>query len=1084
MPACRVAPPPDVPSPPVRVGPARATPSQRLSQGQQQYLPLALPSPAPPYVSPNSPLGIFGSYMAMNQRLWILLSLCIVASALALHPSAFAPPAALAEPSRLTPPNQLSSTECNGLDLLVIIDQSDSMGTTDAEAFRVVATRNIIHLLGFNRLHSCPDVVHRVGVLSFGDGAEAGDGSTIDLPFTEIAPNSVEQWRDERLPLEEQIQAKELGATDFATAFATGKRMFNGLGPLPGTRKQAIILLTDGSPCVSELGCPGSFAPGSYLQRLRSQIEQDFPFQEGVGTYIWVVAMRDRNQGYLADRIGPPISATMGDYWAGIANSHGGALEVLSRNRNEIPLRFHQSILSRLLVTGNLNLLECGPHSIQPYTERVNLLFYKNDPSLVVTISHRVGETEVLLQNGQSSHPDLISIRDYTDDEFIERYEIYRPDPGVWVIAARDCGDEVVEILQETIQPRITLIEPEAPVRLVDGSDALASPSPLIYQITESGNGQAYPEHPNYPLSVQVTISDPKGITTTLALQPDDAQAATYRSEEPLPANELGEHRVALVGQTRSVEGTPLVIFNTESIYSVYTEIRDFDFQLIQPLPDGVAPLNQPGEETALPLQVSLRLVDLAGNLLDPTRVFSDSAESWFALTLRGEQQQQALTASVRPDPTNPGHIVAIFDGATTEGSYTLEASMTGQHRADRYRPLRDRATFAFRRVRSEFFDLAIVSPQADTEQSLNRVEGGSDLLLPVTVQVQVVDQAGNPLDPADIFPDPMQALQATLYGPSQSNLGTVPLVPDSTAPGTFTAELPGEDREGVHRLQVDLIGTPPQGRYQPLIATRSVNFERVRTQPFTFRIVAPTEGQELMLHQSGQGCIAGAQVWPGLEVEMDQNPHQVLASAPITPTARLIAPNGAVEEIALEIVERPDGPRVVGMAQSIPALSGKHSFEVTFGPQSVNARFAPLTSTHQVAFARNDTLVTSPTACRAGAGALGLLTLALLGLIAWLSIGGPTGTLALVDGSGNPVAGPWKLSPFPRFQKKRSNQLAALGIKELSIRRADPIDPEAPRAISVEARNSAGEIFIPGMLLDSSPYPQPFVDGAEIRYE
>ena len=314
---------------------------------------------------------------------------------------------AAAAPSLVSPPIQgisTQSSDCNGLDIVLLIDQSGSMGgvkgvaPNDPDNFRIDSAKQVLEQLGQNRLYFCTNAIHRLAVISFGDGPNKGDGWEMDLPFTVIDPDPAagpQAWQTTADELKKAIVPKSLGTTDFAAAFAQAKRMLDELGSIGNLpRKKSLILLTDGGPCVEELGCKSSsntFAPTPYLRDLRDQINNDFPFTDGAGYYLWVVAMQARGAKYLEGKF---ESGTLADYWAALAQARGGDLVRLSRNQEEIPATFFTILVS---VLGNkAEVVDCGPNYIDPYTETVIYTFFKGQSDIVVKLEHKYADGTLL----------------------------------------------------------------------------------------------------------------------------------------------------------------------------------------------------------------------------------------------------------------------------------------------------------------------------------------------------------------------------------------------------------------------------------------------------------------------------------------------------------------------------------------------------------------------------------------------------------------------------------------------------------------------------------------------------------------
>lgn len=1003
---------------------------------------------------------------------------------------------------------------CQALDLVLIIDQSDSMsprnnGTgSDPENLRIESAHEVIHQLGDNRLYSCPEVIHRIGVVSFGDGPQPNDGVEIDLPFTEIkpAPNEpLSNWQKERRELIRQVRAKKLGSTDFATAFVAAKEMFNQLDSLGTTpRKRAVILIVDGGPCVRELGCvvpDSTFVVNDYMEQVKNILEADYPFNEEEQYYLSIVAMPSGIE-YLSLYLSR-FDQTLGQFWHAMATARGGSLLILSPNRRDIPSTFFD-ILNDLIGGGDVQLLDCASRYIEPYSERVIFTVFKEEPELTVAIEHQLNDGSIVtlqdgsivpLEDGTANQADLIQISEYSASNHIEHYVIYRPDPGLWRVTSDNCNQ--LQIYRETIIPQIVLASPREALDLYEVEPFYDPnlPAYLTYQLRERSTNDLFDQNPQYPLDIKVTLISPTEQTSTQTLSL--TEEATYQSNEPLPVGELGTYQILLTGQTRRADPSSNVPLQIDSeaaaSYKVRTDIIPFDFEVLNPPPNGVIPLNEPGSDEILPVEVTLRLIDEGEQILVPGRIFSKESTDWFEVTLRDEQEAIA-SILLRADPTDPNLLTAKFEDVRAEGAYTLQVNMIGTFRPDRFLAIREEGQVSFTRTRTEYFDLQIIEPQEAAEQSLNEVGDGESRLIPFTVKVNLVDIEGTLLNPADVFLDTTNpALKASLYGPDNTAIATTELQSDTNPEEAshFSAQFPGQEMAGDYRIEVELADTPTQLRYYPFMTTQDVQFSRVRTEPFDFQILQPSPNAVLPIHQSGTGCVVGQQAYPSFVLQLTDQAGQPLSNlqsilksdSPLI--ANLTAPDGQVQEVELQITEGANGPELIGVADKISNLRGDYRFEMVFGGKNVNPRFAPLEPQREITISRRDNLLTNPTLCRGAAGLTAITILALLTYAAWLMVGGPVGTLMIVnpDDHEEILAGPWQLRPNPRFQTKRSEQLEELGILELRLARVKPASPEGTRAIKVAATDAKGYRTLP-VFLEPGETPKKLMRDRAVKYE
>lgn len=739
------------------------------------------------------------------------------------------------------PSGALSGSEnCNGLDIVVLVDQSASMGgepgtaANDPENFRIDAAREIIFRLGENRLYFCPNVIHRAAILSFGDGIET------NLNFTEITPDPQADfafWKEQRQRLTEGIKPMNLGGTDFITAFLKAKEWFAGLPDIENN-KRAIILLTDGGPCPKRLGCvrgaENGFKIGLYLEDLKEQIEQDFPFEEGKGYYIWVVAMHDLGSDYLNQYIGGNIKKKLGEWWQqDIAQTHGGDLIKLSKNREDIPATFF-TILQQVLGTGDVGLLDCGSHFIKPYMDKAIFIFFKGRGQTGVSIEHTLADgTNIVIRNGKVTPP-RIAIADYLADGHIERYVISKPDAGMWTLTADDC--EGVRIYQESITAKISMVQPSAPVLLYEDQPLYnpGAPEYLVYRVEERGTGAWFPEDPRYPLTIHAQITSPVGSTYMLTLS--SIGNGQYKSSSPILVNEVGKYTISLVG---IAENAGQIFSIRGGNYEVYVEIKPFNLVVAAPRKDEIIPLNEPGTRKTLPVQTRLHLLDNNGQKLDPKRVFTDT-EKAIEVTLLNAKNEPVERTFMSLDPQHPDSFIATLDKASKEGAYSLGFEIKGGYRVDRFRPISSRVDVPIRRRLVKYFDFTITSAISNTtfpihgplwEAALGRVKTNE-------IEIRLVDESGLTLDPNKVLHSPDQAFEITLAAPD----GSKEKVPATLALDQWTSTLPTRRvRAGTYVLEAELI-TKAQEGWVSLASTHQMRFERrdtLWTNPLVWRPVS-----------------------------------------------------------------------------------------------------------------------------------------------------------------------------------------------------------------------------------------------------
>jgi len=637
-------------------------------------------------------------------------------------------------PKMSSVPDHFAGAEerCIGLDLVLVIDQSGSMsgsapgwpGANDPLGLRYRSPRWVLEWAGDSRLFVCPDVVHRIGVISFGDE----NRYEIDLPLSLIEPDSFDQWEKDREGLKRDIRARDLGFTDHKTGLLQAVAMLEDAAPISGPpRKRAIILLTDGWPCVARLGCTledDTMDRGRYMAELKTEVERtlafdsallsrehglreaeaesgwplppetyneivrDYPVPDeayGDSTYIWVVAMND---------VVPYLDTVGGDF-AEIAESHGGGLIDVEQNLAEIPTNF-LSIVSRIAGM-RVAALPCGPFPMEPYLEGALIHVFTGDEDIEV----RIELDGHILERGQGD-TEFFGMEDYVLDGTIEHYRFYRPRPGVWNIWASDCRPVAFQAFLDTIPVVVERIEPPYDESLPQFDEPPffdpGQPFHLRYQVRERGADQPFAEDPSFPLSIQGVITMPDGTVDRLDMRHE--ANGIYSSVEPLPLGQVGTHEFTLTATAPGVAESTLPIFDVSDSY-VVGPVIPFSIRVETPKVGQVIPLHGDIRQrlAVQPIQVRINLVDSSARSLPANEVLVGDPDQAFQGTVTAAGQRESF--NLEPDPTDSDYFAGQAISLNTTGHHQLTIEMVGNYRRDKYRLLDSTVQVSFERADS-----------------------------------------------------------------------------------------------------------------------------------------------------------------------------------------------------------------------------------------------------------------------------------------------------------------------------------------------------------------------------------------------
>lgn len=626
---------------------------------------------------------------------------------------------------------------CYSLDLVFLIDQSDSMSRlsgsnippNDPLGLRISSVDWVINWLGDNVLTRCPDAVHRIAIISWGETVE------VDMEPTIISPRDTAEWMSYREELKSKILVRNLGETRPDLAFTEAKRIIDSLaeqpmGELP--RKRAIIFLTDGEPYFD-----GKLPSDRYMWDLKDKVLIDFPFDEslyqremclaegraeavekGVGaidhemlnycltnypvepdayensTYIFSILLNKGN--IYQENVYRSIKQ--------ISESHAGTVNLLVDN-DDIPSIF-VDIMTNL---SGIEMIKvgCVNFAVEPYLQQATLTFFKADEDINVEISYeRDGTTYTLVQDdveGITSWPFSLPgfvIKDHTVDETIERFVFDHPVGGWWNIRASvftDCSR--IQAYYEPIDISPILLEPQSVIPQYDLPPFYDEADPVYYAYqlaNRDGSGEPLSLDPLYPLILSVAIVHPDGKQEIQELV-YDSDRKVYRSVEPVLVSTPGRYEFTTTATTRYVDSEitePRILFvDGPRTYEVLT-VEPFVFLITKPMPGETLRLhdNFPRYDL-LPFSFAIQISRRGGGDMDSALVFPDTSMA-FSGQITTSSGEIVGTVNFIPNPSNPGEFTVRTDMSIEEGTYQLTV-LVGEYNAQ-YHPDNSTASVVF----------------------------------------------------------------------------------------------------------------------------------------------------------------------------------------------------------------------------------------------------------------------------------------------------------------------------------------------------------------------------------------------------
>jgi len=639
--------------------------------------------------------------------------------------------------------------DCFGLDVVFLVDQSSSMSggsnglASDPQEQRKYAVEAAVNQLTDIALDSCPDVVHRVAVVSFGSTVRT------DVEFTTIDPENLDDSLWIRENISSKLMADSMNATDPKLAFEEAEELLTQLPPSTGDRKRAIIFITDGVPYLSDWPIGGNDQWEKYLYGMRDYIQEAFPFDptllarencfnalreryldlkdapvEDVNACIDGNALAPgayQNSTYfyvLTFKSSTPYPRQMITTLDELAQQRGGALIDLTESKTKDISSKIRDVLSRLSGV-RASLVTCGAFPVNPYIKTAKLNIFKNEPENLVTLSytdaagnlHEIqGGVEITGQNGFTLD------EPYKEYGVNERYVFNAPYPGLWELSADNCDglDAYYEAVQ--FQSGVSQMGLPAEIATYDRPPYYdeAKPVYLTYAMRDTaGNVIPQVDHPFFAVDVDLDVTDPTGNVISYPMKWDAANTQ-FVSDQPLQIPVPGLYQIDIVGVVKVHEGEPKISGGT-SLNEVFNSTRElfrhdnlefttfpveiFTFEIIEP-EDGkiFRPIHGtilddwPLPVYALPVRVRVNLPEgaaLEDVLVNQGTPFTAELIAVETKVVAGEATRTEVTRSItlQPDPAHPGEYIGEVGDLDIEGSYTWIVQMDKDSFDVHYRP-------------------------------------------------------------------------------------------------------------------------------------------------------------------------------------------------------------------------------------------------------------------------------------------------------------------------------------------------------------------------------------------------------------
>ncbi len=870
------------------------------------------------------------------------------------------------------------SSECKPLDLALLVDQSSSMSESDPDNLRFTAIQYIMQQMFYNAGLLCPTTIYNIAVIGFGDHAD------VLLPLSPISvPDIKGPWIETLKGYSAKVSPENLNQTDLKVAFDLAKTQLDQVTGNKADRQSAIIVVTDGMPCVSlpQSGtkyCSNSDWVSYYFNADQVSLNahpewsghlSDFGFPaNGLINYLNLDFPPGPN-GTVIDALmfskQPYFPAKVDPAWQQITNLHQGKYYPPSQltDSNAIigPLN---DIINGLLQVPITKVTCNQDFYLAPYNSTTTIITSVGPAQELSNVEITDPEQDILSQGKQISGPNRIEITQYDSLPTAERYIIRNPIPGKWKITSTttNCGDiQGIDNGYEAVtsQAAFQPLPQDTPVELDDshfvasGSQAYAS----VY-VTDRYTGQPVSPIPNFPIQFQTTITGPQGMQSELdslgglTFSPSATQPGVWQSDRPLPAPAQGSYTIQVTGSVATDNGT-IQLFQVLGTYKTAPPVA-VQLVPVDPLDNDVKPLNDvtSNQSSVHPFDVSVKIQTTWDKQAQPiARIFhggnlaSGAVQAELVYTDNGANQS-IETITLVPNTKDPTLLSGTFrqkvDKTISDlpGQYTIKFTLTpdGKNNYNQQNYLLDASALPSVTIQRKYLTGLKLSPQSPPSNQLLNSLTAAGLPQPATisVSVQLIDQNNKPVKTSDVFKgvvnsDLNSAIYAILTGPNGTPLGTTPekvFLAPGNQDGLFTGALRSNqttvDAPGAYQLVFGFSDTMnfDKGDYSVVEQqTAPLSFQRTAQSAIGIRLDSPKAGDSFSLNTIGPD---GKPLTSTIPVTMHLFDPAKPQGVPLAPNSRLSKDKTVQDVVSVELVDKTGAVlSTVGLSQATTNTDG-----------------------------------------------------------------------------------------------------------------------------------------------------------------
>lgn len=747
---------------------------------------------------------------------------------------------------------------CKATDLVILIDQSDSMRRNDPNDNRFAAAKAIVTFLGNHSVWLCQgqEITHRVAVIGFGDYGEPNTGDVAYYIAEQAVPprNDFESWVKDRESIKGVIDGatgQYLGATDhYAALEAAHERLaFWKANPLDDrARRQSVILITDGEPCLITSGCPYPPNPADMnaIDQLTNTLGDTFPWRgadNSESVYISVIAMSQGAQSW---------QDSIFSRWRTITQAHGG--DVFPANAANTNLSTIVTDIIGPIAGSAMQAVTCDQEFwIYPYTDNLVLIYAMGLDQTITDRATVIIDTlsEQIMVQGGTATSNRVIVQDYTADEGNEYYVFQRPLPGRYRLNYGSLGSCVglmdVRVGQRSATGEVLVPTADAAYPATDPPSAIAAEKFRVaaYEfVGETGDEKApLIEIEGYPLEVSATVTSADGsYSHTYAFT--QVEDGIYESTEVIASPLVGDYTWETVAMVRNPnpDGAPIEVFRDSGSF-VASEVVPFGFAISRPADGVTVPLNTVigPRQMPIPIPVAIDLVDATGNPTEADTYVTDDSDLFTATLRSGDTVIEKIPLTRTPG--SPSEFAGEFSNSqagsvVAPGDYTIEVAAAWT--PERYNPLvhqpaTEQAVVALSQFEVVPLSLLISAPADTTLHEANWLGALQRNVQTIDFHAEVINAVtGEVMDLNQVLRDPDAGFEAEVVPPS-GNATAVPLTVLSNAnfqrlvaegvTGTgATAE------EGGYTIRLDTAAIPLQDNFAWDGAQPEASFSREDT--------------------------------------------------------------------------------------------------------------------------------------------------------------------------------------------------------------------------------------------------------------